>query len=80
MTKLIVKIPRKERNKLLSRAEILHTDGVYHDESIPHLRFVVSQAQCFIFGDGCPLYKSDNPNLNKPRYIKVDEKIVFQPI
>ena len=65
--------------RLLSRAEILKTEGVYADPSCPHIRFVVNyNSECFVFGDTCKLYKSRNFDITNPRYVKVDEDIVFR--
>lgn len=78
--KIKVEIASKPQSqKLLSRREILKVDGIYKCE-YPHLRFVINAGKCFTFGDGNPLYISGENDMDSPKYVKVDEKILFTPI
>lgn len=79
MKPLQLSIPPVKEKRLLTRGEILMTNGVYANPRYPKSRYVVSDGECYIFGDSNPLYKSANYALNTEEYIKVDERIVFLP-
>ena len=78
--KLMVEI-QENSTELFSRKDILRRAGVYKQVNNNHMRFVSSgQREIFVFGDGCPLYKTAFPDETEKNLVEVKEKIVFQPI